>query len=321
MATGANLPTILLIDDDADTRYLFKSALADEGYRVLQAANGWGGLDIALTEQVDIVLLDLMLPDIDGFECCRELHQRLAEACPPVLMITGLDDETSINRAFEAEVTDFITKPVNIPVLINRIKRVLRERELVQRLETVNSQLLKVSQTDALTKIANRRHFQTLFHTEWARLAREQKPLALLLCDLDAFKQYNDSHGHLAGDACLQQFAMVLEASVNRATDVVARYGGEEFIILLPNTDFDGLKTVDNRIRQRLADQALPHESSWVNSFVTYSAGGVTTIPQAERPPESIIAQADAALYTAKAKGRNCSVIETSPASPTWRLG
>lgn len=321
MATGASLPTILLIDDDADTRHLFKSALVDEGYRVLQAADGLGGLAIALKDRVDIVLLDLMLPDIDGFECCRELHQQLAEACPPVLMITGLDDEASINRAFEAEVTDFITKPVNIPVLINRIKRVLRERELVQRLETVNSQLLKVSQTDSLTKIANRRYFQTVFHKEWARLAREQKPLAILLCDLDAFKQYNDSHGHLAGDACLQQFAMVLEASINRATDMVARYGGEEFIILLPNTDFDGLRTVDERIRQSLAAKALPHESSWVNQFVTYSAGGVMTIPHAERPPESIIAQADAALYTAKARGRNCSVIENNRASRTWHTG
>lgn len=321
MTQGADSPTILLIDDDADTRYLFESALAEEGYRVLQAANGLGGLELATKEQVDIVLLDVMLPDIDGFQCCHALHQQLAEDCPPVLMITGLDDEESINRAFAAEVTDFITKPVNIPVLVNRIKRVLRERELVQRLELVNSQLLKVSQTDELTKIANRHHFQTVFHKEWARLAREQKPLAILLCDLDAFKQYNDSYGHLAGDVCLQQFAAVINVSINRATDLAARYGGEEFILLLPNTNVQGLRTVDTRIRQRLAEKALPHGRSWVDPFVTYSAGGVVTLPRSERRPQSLIAQADKALYKAKGRGRNCSVIEPCHSSPTWRIG
>jgi len=321
MPTSARSPTILLIDDDADTRYLFESALAEEGYRILQAPNGFGGVELALQDQVDIVLLDVMLPDIDGFECCHQLTERLAENCPPILMITGLDDEVSINRAFEAEVTDFIPKPVNIPVLINRIKRVLRERELVQRLESVNSQLLKASQTDGLTKIANRHYFQMFLRREWSRLAREQKPLAILLCDLDAFKQYNDSHGHLAGDVCLQQFATVLNASVNRATDLAARYGGEEFILLLPNTSVEGLRTVDDRIRRRLAEKALPHDSSWVDKFVTYSAGGVSAVPRLDRNPDSLIERADQALYQAKDRGRNRTIIDPSHASPTWHIG
>jgi len=321
MFSGAKSPTILLIDDDADARFLLETALAEEGCHILQASDGTTGLSLALEAPVDIILLDVMLPDVDGFRCCQILHEQLKENCPPVLMITGLDDEESINRAFEAEVTDFITKPVNVAVLANRIKRVLRERELVQRLETANSKLLRVAQTDSLTQIANRRYFQSMYYKEWARLAREQKPLGVLLCDIDAFKQYNDNHGHLAGDACLQQFARVLDVSVNRATDLVARYGGEEFIVLLPNTGVNGIRTVDTRIRERLAARALSHETSWIDPFVTYSAGGVATIPHLEIHPESLIKQADEALYKAKDRGRNCAVIEPSQTSPTWRIG
>lgn len=308
--THANEPTVLVVDDDADSRCLLEVALVSEGFHVVQADMGHQGLMKVMNEPVDIVLLDLMLPDISGIQCCSLMHERLGHSCPPVLMVTGLDDEASINQAFMAQATDFITKPVNLPVLVHRIRRVLRERELLKRLEDANTQLTQVSQTDSLTQIANRHHFQKVFLKEWNRLAREQNPLGLLLCDLDAFKQYNDSYGHLAGDLCLKRFAGVLVESVNRATDLVARYGGEEFIVLLPNTTQDGLETVDDRIRHLFAKVAIPHKSSWVSDWVTYSAGGVSAIPIADVKPERLIEYADNALYQAKEQGRNRSIIK-----------
>ena len=141
------------------------------------------------------------------------------------------------------------------------------------------------------------------------RLRREEQPLGILLCDLDAFKQYNDTYGHVAGDTCLKQFATILQSSVHRTTDLVARYGGEEFIVLLPNTSIDGVKTVDTRIRQTMARKVLGHQDSQVDKLVTYSAGGIATIPQADILPKKIIELADAALYDAKARGRNRTLV------------
>lgn len=317
---GGEAPSILVVDDDADTRELLQAALSTEGLQVAAANNGTSGLQLLFESKssFDVVLLDLMLPDINGIECCRLMHDRLKSQCPPVLMITGIDDEHSINQAFAAQVTDFITKPINIVVLVNRIKRVIHERELVKNLEAANTILTQVARTDSLTKIANRHYFQTSFTKEWARLTRERQPVGILMCDLDAFKQYNDQYGHVAGDACLRQFAAILDSSVNRATDLVARYGGEEFVILLPNTDVNGIETIDARIRQQLADRALVHELSQINSYVTYSAGGIVVIPNAETRPESAIELADQALYTAKANGRNRTIVKSYLTSSNW---
>lgn len=319
MNEGESL-NVLIVDDDADARELLEVALTAEGFQVSTASDGKNGLQLVLEkyDSIDAVLLDLMMPGVDGIQCCKEMHDRLQENCPPVLMITGLDDDESVGLAFDAQVTDFITKPVNTVVLVNRIRRILRERELVKNLEAANSILTEVSRTDSLTKIANRHYFQTSFSKEWARLARERQPIGLLLCDLDAFKQYNDRYGHVAGDTCLQEFAAILQASVNRATDLVARYGGEEFIMLLPNTDARGVETVDARIRQQLAEKALVHERSQVNEYVTYSAGGIVVIPSTDNRATAVIELADRALYAAKAQGRNCTIVKSYCASSSW---
>jgi diguanylate cyclase (GGDEF)-like protein len=307
--TNSKSPKVLVVDDDEDARYLLTVALTTAEFQVITANHGQSALAMLEVERPDIILLDLNLPDIDGIELCRLIRDRYLTFPPPILMITGENDDSLVNRAFAAQVTDFITKPVNLTVLKNRIKRVLREQETLKQLENANLKLTKVSQTDSLTKVANRHHFQTIFFQEWARSIREQQSLGLLLCDLDAFKQYNDHHGHLAGDACLQQFAAILKASVNRTTDLVARFGGEEFIILLPNTDTRGVQKIDARIREQLADTAIIHGDSWVDKVLTYSAGGIATIPHQHLSPNDLIALADKALYEAKANGRNCTVM------------
>ncbi len=302
---GAEHSTVLVVEDDEDAQYLLQIFLEAEGFHVVVASNADAALQLMSEISPDMVLMDLMLPGMDGIQCCQIMRERWADDCPPILMTTGLSDEASINRAFAAGVTDYITKPINLIVLKKRIQKTLREQALVKQLELANAHLQKVCQTDALTQIANRRHFQNILLTEWRRLARQQMPLGLLLCDLDAFKQYNDTYGHLAGDDCLQQFADILRTAVKRPTDLVARYGGEEFAILLPNTDIKGLETVDRRIRRHLAQQALAHQSSWVDQVVTYSAGGITTIPQTTADPNHMVELADQALYQAKSQGRN----------------
>ncbi|MGF1461301.1 MAG: diguanylate cyclase domain-containing protein [Leptolyngbyaceae cyanobacterium] len=318
---SAKQPTVLVIEDDEDSRTLLEVALTAENFRVLTSSCGHTGLEILAHEAIDLILLDLMLPDIDGFQCCSIMFERLGTQCPPVLVVTGLDDTESVDRIFAFPVTDFIVKPFNLNILIHRISRVLRERELLKQLEMANAKLQEAAQTDSLTGIANRHHFQTVLMKEWGRLLREQKPLGLLLCDLDAFKQYNDRYGHLAGDVCLKEFARIIKNAVNRPTDLVTRYGGEEFIVLLPNTAEEGLATVDFKIRQGLAEAAVPHDSSWVDKYVTYSAGGISAIPQLSLSPDELIDQADNALYKAKARGRNCTIIEPFRSRLSWSVG
>lgn len=303
------IPKILVVDDEADTRDMLCLSLASEEFDVLEAKTGFSCIATAVGEAVDIILLDAMLPDIDGFQCCEILHEQLKEDCPPVLIITGLSDEESVDRAFAAQATDFITKPVNLSVLHHRIKRVLRERQLFRELETTNSKLQQISRTDELTQLSNRRYFMAALNREWRRLSRERKPLSLLLCDLDSFKQFNDTYGHLEGDRCLQLFADVLRSCVERSTDVVARYGGEEFILLLPNTSLEGLAVIDGKVRAALKEYAIPHRNSPVDEYMTFSAGGTTTVPFPTADPNKLIADADQALYEAKAKGRNCAVL------------
>ncbi|WP_204139144.1 diguanylate cyclase domain-containing protein [Halomicronema sp. CCY15110] len=312
--TNLKSPKVLVVDDDEDACYLLQVALTTAGFQVITAENGRDTLAVLETERPDIILLDLNLPDIDGIALCRRIHDCYAALPPPILMITGTKDDRLVNEAFEAQVTDFITKPVNFTILKNRIKRILREQETLKKLETVNLKLTKISQTDSLTNLANRHHFQIIFFQEWARSIREQQSLGLLLCDLDAFKQYNDHYGHLSGDACLQQFAAILKASVNRITDLVARFGGEEFIILLPNTDTSGIRKIDNRLRQQLADAAILHGNSRVDKLLTYSAGGIAIIPHQNLLPNDLIGLADRALYKAKANGRNCTVMASGTA-------
>lgn len=299
------LPQVLVIDDDQDTRNLLAFALEQQNFDVITAATGVEGIATVMDKTVSVVLLDALLPDINGFECCQIMHQQLQQDCPPVLMITGLSDESSVNQAFNAKATDFITKPINLSVLCHRIKRVLRERQLFHELASTNRRLQQISHTDDLTNLANRRFFQAMLDQEWRRLTREQGPLGLLLCDLDSFKQFNDTYGHLEGDRCLQTFAEILQSCTERPADLVARYGGEEFVLLLPNISMDGVAALDHKIRKRLRACAIPHRNSAVDQIVTYSAGGVTLLPTATTRSDSLVDQADKALYRAKAAGRD----------------
>lgn len=312
-------PLILIVDDEKTLRLVLRRAMEQEGYQVSEVGDGHQCLAFCTEQLPDIILLDAMMPVMDGFTCCAQLQERFGQKCPPILMITGLNNQESVDRAFEAGATDYITKPIHWAVLRQRVRRLLhthwvmaelrckieQERVLKAKLEEMNQELQRLVDLDGLTQIANRRAFDEALQQEWKRLAREQAPLSLILCDIDFFKAYNDTYGHQAGDECLKQVAGILRKAAKRPADVVARYGGEEFVVILPNTSLRGAMQVAESIRSKVKSRAIVHEGSLVSKFVTLSFGVAGVVPLPKTTPDRLITEADQALYKAKVEGRD----------------
>lgn len=317
-----NPSLILVVDDDPFMRQLLRKIMEKEGYQVVEASNGEQGLEAYQRLKPHVVLLDALMPVMDGFTCCTKL-QMLSDrsvlegevlanakslydaARTPVLIITALDDQESVDRAFAVGATDYITKPIHFPVLRQRVRRLLHQSQLYQQLEIANRELQRLVTLDGLTGVANRRRFDEYLNIEWRHMAREQLPLSLILCDIDFFKRYNDTYGHQAGDDCLCKVANALSFCVKRPIDLVARYGGEEFAVILPNTTVVGASQVAQEIRAVINTLGIPHVQSLVSPHVTLSLGIACTQPKHDTSPTMLIATADAALYEAKAAGRN----------------
>lgn len=296
---------VLIVDDEQFTRMQLRLALEREGYQTAEAQNGREALNACQQLHPDIVLLDAIMPDMDGFECCTRLQALDCCQHTPVLMITGLDDQESVDRAFEVGAIDFVTKPIHWPVLRQRVRRLIQQSQIQRQLEAANRELQRLVTIDGLTQVANRRRFEEYFFQEWQRMAREQMPISLILCDVDFFKFYNDTYGHQAGDRCLQEVAIAIKNTVKRPADLVARYGGEEFAVILPKTDMEGAILIAETICSVVRKLAFPHMNSQVSSYVTISAGVATKIPQPGSDLQAIIAMADQALYQAKTAGRD----------------
>jgi diguanylate cyclase (GGDEF)-like protein len=320
-------PLILIIDDDRFMRVQLQEVMAEEGYRVEEAKNGEEGLALYTQMQPDIVLLDAVMPIMDGFTCCQKLQQLCQEAtsqatmhiCPPVLMITSLEDQKSVNQAFAVGAADYITKPIHWPVLRQRVRRLIDQHRLYlqlqatnQKLAEANDALQRIASLDSLTQVANRRRFDLCLQREWRRLAREHKALSLILADIDYFKSYNDTYGHQAGDRCLYQVAQAIQTAVKRPADVVARYGGEEFAVILPDTESKGAIHVAKEIREQVKQMNLDHVESPIERKVSLSLGVASLMPDSNLMPAKLIAIADQALYQAKASGRDCICLSTS---------
>lgn len=317
--TGINIdllnedpPLVLVVDDDRTMRMLLRRAMEQEGYQVVEANDGEQCLTVYTDQHPDIVLLDAMMPVMDGFDCCVKLQSIAGADHTPILMITALEDAASVDRAFKAGAADYVTKPIHWAVLRQRVRRLIHQAQLHRQLETLNQTLMRLASSDELTRIANRRCFDEYLNREWRRMARERSPLGLILCDIDSFKRYNDTYGHQAGDACLRQVAEAISYRVNRPADLVARYGGEEFVIALPNTSADGTVQVAEMIRCEVKALNIPHSGSSVGGFVTLSLGVAAMIPENESSPAELIAIADKALYEAKAEGRDRVVLKSS---------
>ncbi len=297
--------TILIVDDEQFIRMQLLLALEREGYQIIEAENGTKALKLFEQLHPDLVLLDAIMPDMDGFECCTRLQSLKFGSCTPVLMITGLDDQESVDRAFEVGAVDFVTKPIHWPVLRQRVKFLIEQSQLQKQLELAHHELQQLVAIDQLTQVYNRRRFEEYLTQEWQRLAREKLPISLILGDIDYFKLYNDTYGHQLGDRCLQEVAQCINNSIKRPADVVARYGGEEFAVILPNTDMEGAVILAEIIGSAIRKLEIPHSSSPVSSCVTISTGVATLIPEPNSDFHEIIILADKALYQAKIAGRD----------------
>ncbi|HEY9646472.1 MAG TPA: response regulator, partial [Chroococcidiopsis sp.] len=226
IAKPSEPPLILVVDDDRFMRYQLHHIMSEEGYRVEEANNGREGIEAYQTLKPDIVLMDAIMPVMDGFSCCQKLRSTAIEQTqpgqapihPPILMITSLDDQQSVDMAFASGADDYVTKPIHWAVLRQRVKRLIYQHQLHRELHDANQKLAEANfalerlvSLDGLTQVANRRRFDQCFQFEWQRLARDQQYLSLILADIDYFKAYNDTYGHQAGDRCLYQVAQAIQ--------------------------------------------------------------------------------------------------------------
>ena len=317
---------ILIVDDTPPNVQLLLTMLTRKGYEARGVNDGVTALLETDKELPNLVLLDINMPNMDGFEMCQRLKASDRTRDIPVIFISARDEVLDKVQAFAVGGVDYITKPFQIAEVLVRVENQLTLRRLQRQLQEQNEQLQqeinhrlnaeallqdanekleRLVNLDGLTELANRRCLDGYLEQEWQRLAREQLPLSLIMCDIDFFKNYNDTYGHVAGDDCLRKVSRVIKQSVRRPADLTARYGGEEFVLVLPNTDVEGAVIIAEDIRCQLADLAILHEDSSVSQFVTLSLGVTCLVPKVDSNPSILLTAADYALYRAKELGRN----------------
>lgn len=284
---------ILVIDDAEDIHRLLHKKLGDEGYEVLSAYGGAEGIDFAKRLAPNLVLLDLTMPDVEGFEVLRELKDEETTMHTPVILLSGTGDTQDIIMGLELGAVDFIRKPFDFAELRARVKSAMRLHKLL-------GLLAQRAQIDGLTGLWNRAYFDARLDSALSEASRTGAIISLAMCDIDRFKEINDHYGHPAGDAVLEGFARILVAELRRH-DVACRYGGEEFAIIFANTSEDDAANVLERVRGRLEKQVWPNHPE---RTVTASFGLSSTEPD-NLDARELVAQADGALYRAKANGRN----------------
>ena len=295
-ALKREVPRILVVDDSpSNLRTLIQ--FLREDYKILVATNGSVALELARTERPDLILLDVIMPDMDGYQVCMELKADPRTRTIPVIFVTGDSEEGGELKGFDLGAVDYITKPFSLSIVRARVKTQLELKQYRDCLELE-------SMTDGLTGIPNRRYLQTFLDPLWGQSQRLQGPIAVILMDVDHFKAFNDHYGHLAGDDCLRAIAQTLIRLVQRKSDLFARFGGEEFICVLPATDLEAASRLAEQLRTAVEALAIPHAAS-VTDHVTISLGLVSCVPAAEDRPEGLLEKADQALYAAKNQGRN----------------
>lgn len=298
----------ILVVDDQPTNILTLHRLFEDEHDMFMATGGEQALAFCRRTPPDLVLLDVVMPEPGGLAVCRALAADPATRDIPVIFVTGVDDPDGEAACWDAGGVDFITKPFNARTVIHRVRAHLtlkHQADLLRRLAWL----------DGLTGIANRRHFDDCLDDEWRRCARLASPLSLVSFDIDHFKRFNDSKGHLAGDDALRAVAEAAAGCVSRPGDLVARTGGEEFAALLSHIDATGAAIVAGHIRQAVVDLAIAHPASDLGR-ISVSVGVATLVPTRGGDPEVLLAAADRALYAAKAAGRNCVRVEPVAGEP-----
>jgi len=290
-------PKILVVDDQPINIHMINEIFKQD-LEVLMATTGRAGIDLCQSQAPDLVILDVMMPDMTGYEVCQALKADPATRDIPVIFLTSLSEERDEIFGFELGAVDFINKPISPIVVKSRVATHLR-------LKLQTDLLRSIGLTDGMTGIANRRRFDDTLDQQWRTCERDQKPLSLIILDVDFFKPYNDHYGHLMGDQCLKTIARTLEKNIRRPTDLVARYGGEEFACILPTTDSVGALNRALELLKAVRDLKIEHASSDVAPEITISAGVATLIPDRSNSLVDLLGLADKALYLAKEGGRN----------------
>jgi len=301
---------ILVVDDDPQTARMVRAWYKDQPYEIVEARDGDEGVQRAIRERPDIILMDLVMPRTNGFEASRRLKADPATSGIPVILLSAHREPHTKRKGFDAGIDDYVEKPFDFEEVDARIRAMLRKRELYLTLETTNkelqasnAQLEELATVDEKTGLANYRVFRAKLREEWLRSERYGQPLSIVMLDLDDFKRVNDSVGHPAGDQVLREFA-TLVAGGARTTDVAARYGGEEFALILPHTPRERALRVAERIRAAVQDFTFLEPQHALK--ITVSAG-VATSPSGREiaSAEQLVAAADHALYGAKRAGKN----------------
>lgn len=295
---------LLIVDDNPINIGLLNSILIAD-YDVFMAACGREALEMCRNAPPDLVLLDVMMPDIDGLEVCRQLKHHPETAEIPVIFVTAGCTPADEDACWDAGCVDFVTKPINPATLLNRVRAHLKLKFHVDALKAM-------AFVDGLTGIPNRRFFDEILDAEWRRSARGGTCLSLLMIDVDFFKHYNDRYGHLVGDDCLRRIASLLRGQLNRPFDVVARYGGEEFACLLPGNDQRGALAFAELLERSIRTAGIEHLDLGLNDVVTVSVGVAVAHPTRDTSYVSLVQRADAALYRAKHLGRGRAYLDVS---------
>jgi len=288
--------SILVVDDETSNLMVLTHILGSE-YTIYTAENGVNAVKKAIEYRPDLILLDIVMPEMDGYETLSALRKSEETHKIPIIFITGLSSDEDEEKGLSLEAADYISKPFSPQIVKLRVKNQI---QIVNQLRTIEH----LSMIDQLTGIPNRRNFDERLGMEWKQAIRESQPICILIIDIDKFKDYNDTYGHQQGDVVLRTVAVIIEQSLKRPTDFTARWGGEEFIVLLPNTPLDGAMEVAEQIRQNVEKEEILFASG-LTTKVTVSIGLNMQVPVLGSSAELFFSKADKALYVAKEIGRN----------------
>lgn len=304
---------VLVVDDSPSMRAVICRMIETMELQPVEADCGERALELYPQEKPGIILMDVNMPGIDGYETAQRIRAMDAQDWTPIIFLSANEADQDYSKAIESGGDDYLIKPVGRIVLLAKIRALQRLDEMRRKLQEVSTELAasnrrleQLSQRDGLTGVANRRYFDAFFSQHLALAIRQKTRLSVALCDVDSFKMYNDNYGHLAGDECLRKVATALSRACRRATDLVARYGGEEFAIVMPDTDAAGAVTLMEKVRGALAGMGIEHAHSLAASKIVSLSIGVTEFNlEADTKPEDMLGRADSALYEAKDSGRD----------------
>jgi two-component system, cell cycle response regulator len=299
--------TVLIADDSLVIRAVVRGSLEDEGYRVVEAVDGLAALECCRADPPDVLLLDVEMPQFDGYQVLSALKDDVALKDIPVVFLTSRSRTADVVAGLRGGAHDYLKKPFENIELLARVSSAVHVKKLQDELRQRNADLDRMSRTDALTGLYNRRHLDEELLRQESTASRHQDPLCVLLLDIDHFKRVNDTHGHLAGDLVLRGFADRLRAEL-RAGDIAGRWGGEEFLVIMPRTDADGGYEVAERLRRATA--AKPISAGEVDIDVSVSGGCVSSMGDSA---EDLLHLADSCLYRAKESGRNKIITDSVP--------